>query len=188
MIDSGKRRPDIETPKESNFAFIDSQNLNLGVLRLGWKLDFRRFRIYLREKYKVIRAYLFLGFIAEQQNLYRSLQEYGYTLIFKPVLTTPGGQIKGNCDAELVLQAVIEKEKYDRAIIVTSDGDFSCLVEYLYHEKKLACVLSPSSGHCSSLLRKAAREKILFLDNLRGKLEYNKDRPKKEKAPPQDET
>ena len=39
--------------QENNFAFIDSQNLNLGVQSLGWKLDHRGFRVYLKEKYKV---------------------------------------------------------------------------------------------------------------------------------------
>lgn len=40
------------------YAFIDSQNLNLGVKSQGWKLDWRKFRQYLRNKYKVVEAYL----------------------------------------------------------------------------------------------------------------------------------
>ena len=35
------------------YAFIDSQNLNLGVRSQGWKLDFERFRVFLKDKYKV---------------------------------------------------------------------------------------------------------------------------------------
>jgi len=35
----------------NNYAFIDSQNLNLGIQKLGWKLDYRKFRVYLAEKY-----------------------------------------------------------------------------------------------------------------------------------------
>jgi len=38
--------------KENNYAFIDSNNLNLAIQELGWKLDFKRFRIYLKEKHK----------------------------------------------------------------------------------------------------------------------------------------
>ena len=60
---------------ENNYAFIDSQNVNLGIQELGWKLDFRKFRVYLREKYGVKKAYLFIGYLPENQNLYRSLQE-----------------------------------------------------------------------------------------------------------------
>jgi len=159
---------------ENNFAFIDSQNLNLGIQDLGWKLDFRKFRIYLKEKYRVKKAYLFIGYLPENQDLYRSLQEYGYLLVFKPVMKNKNGEVKGNMDAELVLQAMIDFNEYDRAIIVTSDGDFYCLVNYLYGKNKLAVVLSPNYEKCSILLKKATREKIFFMDNLREKLEYKR--------------
>lgn len=68
------------------YAFIDSQNLNLGIKSLGWELDFKKFRIYLRDKYSVERAYLFLGYIERNDSLYRKLRNYGYILIFKPVV------------------------------------------------------------------------------------------------------
>ncbi len=159
---------------ENNYAFIDSQNLYLGVQRLGWTLDFRRFRVYLREKYHVTKAYLFIGYLPGNENLYRALQEYGYVLIFKPVLVRQSGQVKGNVDAELVLHAMIEYENYDRAVPVTSDGDFACLVEYLYGKGKLETVLSPQYQRCSVLLKRAARERIVFMDNLERKLGYIK--------------
>ena len=157
-----------------NYAFIDSQNLNLGIKDLGWKLDFRRFRIYLKEKYGVEKAYLFLGLLPENQDLYKSLQEFGYVLIFKPVLKTKDGKVKGNVDAELVLQAMIDYADYERAVIVTSDGDFHCLVKYFYGKEKLELVLSPDYKKCSILLRRAAKERIDFMNNLAGKLAYKK--------------
>lgn len=155
---------------ENNFAFIDSQNVNLGTQELGWKLDFKRFRVYLKEKYHVEKAYLFIGYIPENQNLYRSLQEFGYVLIFKPVMRDGDGEVKGNVDAELVLQAMVDYEKYDRAVIVTNDGDFYCLVNYLREKGKLKVVVSPNYAKCSALLKKAARSNIVFMDNLRKKL------------------
>lgn len=158
--------------QENNFAFIDSQNLNLGIKSLGWKLSHRRFRIYLKEKYKVSTAYLFIGYIPSNQDLYSSLQEAGYVLIFKPTLLDKNGEVKGNVDADLVLQAMVDYEKYDKAVIVTSDGDFYSLVKYLYKNNKLGCVMSPYVKTCSVLLKKTAREKIVFMDNLRKKLEY----------------
>ncbi len=86
-----------------NCAFIDSQNVNLGIRELGWKLDFRKFRIYLKEKYAVKQAYLFIGYLPENQDMYNSLQKYGYLLVFKPVLKSKDGEVKGNVDADLVL-------------------------------------------------------------------------------------
>ena len=158
--------------KENNYAFIDSQNLNLGVQSLGWKLDFRKFRIYLKEKYGVSTAYLFLGYIQENQDLYSSLQKAGYILVFKPVFSDENGDVKGNVDADLVLQAMIEYSNYDKAIIVSSDGDFYSLVKYLYERKKLKFVVSPYVKTCSKLLKKSAKERIVFMDNLREKLKY----------------
>lgn len=157
---------------ENNFAFIDSNNLNLGVQELGWKLDYRKLRIYLREKYCATKAYLFVGYLPENQNLYRLLQEYGYLLVFKPVMKNKNGEAKGNVDADLVLQAMIAFHEYDKGVLVTSDGDFYCLVGYLYEKDKLKVVLSPNKKKCSILLTKSAKEKIAFMDDLRQKLEY----------------
>lgn len=155
-----------------NYAFIDSQNLNLGINELGWKLDQRRFRVYLSDKYHIGKAYLFIGYMPSNQNLYRSLQEAGYVLVFKPILQPKDGPVKGNVDADLVLQAMLDVQNYKKAVIVTSDGDFYSLVDYLYRQNKLERVLSPNKKKCSILLQKAAKDKIDFLDNLQHKLEY----------------
>ena len=112
----------------NNYAFIDSQNLNLGVKSQGWKLDFARFRKYLKERYGVEKAFLFIGFVEGNQSLYTYLQESGYICIFKPTLVYKDGTIKGNCDAELVLHTMIEYPNYEKAVIVSGDGDFFCLV------------------------------------------------------------
>ena len=91
----------------NNYAFIDSQNVNLAIKDLGWSLDFSRFRIYLKDKYHVTQAYLFLGWLAENQKLYTFLEKAGYKLIFKPTFRGTDGKVKGNCDAELVLHTMI---------------------------------------------------------------------------------
>jgi len=65
---------------QNNFAFIDSQNLNLGIRDLGWILDYKKFRVYLTEKYGIGKAYLFIGFVALNQGLYDKLQEAGFLL------------------------------------------------------------------------------------------------------------
>lgn len=158
--------------KENNFAFIDSQNLNLGIRMLGWNLDFSRFRVYLREKYHVSVAYLFMGYMQQNQDLYTSLQKVGYVVVFKPVVVDKSGKAKGNVDADLVLQTMIEYENFNKALIVSSDGDFYSLVKYLYEHDKLQFVMSPHVKTCSILLKQSAKEKIIFMNNLRQKLEY----------------
>ncbi|OGJ15617.1 MAG: hypothetical protein A2632_00310 [Candidatus Pacebacteria bacterium RIFCSPHIGHO2_01_FULL_46_16] len=157
------------------FAFIDSQNLNLGVQSQGWKLDWRKFRQYLRNKYTVSKAYLFIGQVAGNESLYTFLQECGYILIFKPTLEHKAGDavvIKGNVDAELVLHTMIQYKNYNQAIIVSGDGDFHCLVEYLEIKGKLFHILTPNR-HYSGLLRKFNRY-VVRVDLLRSSIEIKK--------------
>ena len=159
------------------YAFIDSQNLNLAIKSCGWDLDFRRFYVYLRDKYKVDKVFLFIGYVAGNEALYTFLQRAGYILIFKPTLEYKKGKerfTKGNVDAELVLHsAAIEFPKFDKAIIVSGDGDFHCLIEYLEKEDKLFRILVPNEFSFSSLLRKF-NTKIAFVSRLKSKLEYLK--------------
>lgn len=159
-----------------NYAFIDGQNLYLGIQELGWKLNYKRFRVYLKEKYGVEKVYMFMGFLPANQELYNFLQTVGFILVFKPILQDNQHPVKGNCDAELVLQAMIDLKDYKKALIVTGDGDFYCLVKHLDSNGKLLKVLAPSSKSCSSLLRRVAGKKISFVSDLREKLEYKKKR------------
>jgi len=150
--------------KETIYAFIDSNNLNLGILSQGWKLDFARFRIYLKDKYHVEKAFLFIGYVPGNQQLYTFLQKVGYIVVFKPILEISKEKktkIKGNVDAELVLHTMIEYKNYDKAIIVSGDGDFYCLIEYLANNNKLAKIIVPNKKY-SSLLRKFA----MFIVNI----------------------
>jgi uncharacterized LabA/DUF88 family protein len=162
--------------RANNYAYIDSQNLNLGIQDCGWKLDYRKFRVYLAEKYSIKTAYLFIGFLPQNQDLYSSLQKNGYILKFKPVLPNRDGSHKGNIDADMVLQIIIDyfERNFDKALIVTSDGDFYSTVKFLYDKEKLEKVISPYYKTCSSLLRSTAKEKLIFIKNLQNKLGYIK--------------
>ncbi len=157
----------------NNYAFIDSQNLNLSIRYQEWILDFRKFRRYLSRKYGVTRAFLFIGYVYQNQNLYTGLQKDGYILVFKPTLKLPSGKVKGNVDAELVLHAMIEYNNYDKALIVTGDGDLYCLVDYLIKKDKLLKLMIPNQNSFSSLFRKMMPH-MVFMNNLRGMLEYDK--------------
>ena len=161
--------------KPNNYAFIDSQNLNLSVKQQGWILDFGRFRKYLEDKYKITKAFLFIGYVPQNQGLYINLQKEGYILVFKPTLTLPDGRVKGNVDAELVLHTMIEYRNYDKALIVTGDGDFYCLVEYLLKNNRLLNLMIPDRRSYSSLFRKLM-DHVVFISDLRSKLEFIKGR------------
>lgn len=168
--------------KAKVYAFIDSQNLNLGTSKdiykgkkkiyQGWKLDFRRFRKYLADKFKVTKAILFIGFIPKNKQLYYQLKTFGYDLIYKPTISDRYGKPKGNVDAELVLHAAaVEFTHYDKAVIVSGDGDFYCLHEYLEKHNKLLAIIIPNKHSESTLLKKYQLYKI-FLYREKQNLEF----------------
>jgi len=157
-----------------NYAFIDGNNIHLGIKELGWELDYKRFRVYLNDKYNVTKAFYFIGFIEENRDLYKYLESCGYVLIYKQAIKDGKGSFKGNCDAELVLHAMIEYQNYDQAVIVTSDGDFACLLSYLNKNKKLKTVLAPEKEKCSILIKKEVPNSIAFLENLKSKIGQTK--------------
>jgi uncharacterized LabA/DUF88 family protein len=176
------------------YAFIDSQNLNLSVQKLGWKMDWRKFRQFLTDKYGVSRAFMFIGYIPENEALYEQMHDAGYSVVLKPTfdLTKPraeAGQpektadgddkkpIKGNIDAELVLWAMKEMSNYEKAIIVSGDGDFYCLVEYLEAKKRLLHLLAPT-GHYSGLYNRY-EDYVVRIDQFRRELAYHDYRKKK---------
>jgi uncharacterized LabA/DUF88 family protein len=163
-----KHRPKI-------YAFIDSQNLNLGtsknlynrnrrLIYKGWKLDFKRFYQYLRDKFRVSRAFLFIGYIKQNEDLYEFLRSSGYILVFKPTVKDDFGKPKGNVDADLVLHAsAIEFANYDKAIVVSGDGDFYCLYDFLASKKKLYKIIIPNRKSESSLLLKFQDFKVALI-------------------------
>lgn len=148
-----QRSPSLRTSRV--FAFIDSQNLNLGVLSQGGKLDFRKFRQYLKLTHNVSKAYLFIGYVEENKVLYDYLKRSGYICVFKKIIEYKDKDIvmKGNIDADLVLHAMIEYPRYDKAIIVSGDGDFYPLIDYLKKKNKLLKVITPNKKYSSLLLK-----------------------------------
>lgn len=130
--------------------------------------------MYLKEKYRVENAYTFLGRVSEYEGLYTALQEFGYIVVLKDVARTKDGKVKGNVDVDLTVKVWREEHTFERAVIVTSDGDFAALVEFLRQKNKLLRVLSPSPKGCSALLKKAAAQQIDFLADQRTRLEHIK--------------
>jgi len=176
----------VDSKLKGNYAFIDSQNLNVGTQKFGWKLDWAKFRKHLQTKYNVTHAYLFIGYVPEFEAMYEQLHEQGYLIVLKPTFdmtrfrpqetpdavepsvdltkksSTASKQddktddkkvTKGNVDADLVLWAMKELPNYNKAVIVSGDGDFYSLVEYLDGQNRLLKLVAPNM-HYSKLYNK----------------------------------
>lgn len=159
--------------KKNNFAYIDGNNLYSGIRNSGWKIDLIRFRRWLYQKYDVVRAYYFIGLMPKESELYTFLQEAGFVLIFKEVVYTKEGTVKGNCDADLVLESVkdVYENSCDKQVIVTGDGDYSSLVKFLMAKGKLRVILSPGEKERCSVLLKRTEAPITYLNDVRYLLE-----------------
>jgi len=175
----------LKKDKQNNYAYIDGANLYRGIAGFGWRLDYARFKVWLSEKYGVKNAYIFIGLIPRYGDLYKYLQESGFTLVFKEVVYDGEGKAKGNCDADLVLQVARDtyENKLDKAIIVSSDGDYASLIKFLKERGKLKVILSPHTKDYCSILLKRTDAPIAYLNDQRLILTA-----KKEKAPDADET
>ncbi len=160
------------------YVFIDSQNLNMAIQDLGWELNFRKFIRFLKDKYKVEKVFLFIGYVEKYEEMYKSLKSYGYEIIHKPTLEYGNGKIKGNCDAELVLQCMVEYENFDQAIIVSGDGDFHCLLKHLKAQGKLFKLGIPDKNDYSVLLKEFAPY-MFFVSQLKSKLQLGNNNAEK---------
>ncbi|MBI2443843.1 MAG: NYN domain-containing protein [Candidatus Magasanikbacteria bacterium] len=170
---------------DRNFAYIDGANLHNGAKQLGWQLDYGRLRIWLREKYRVEQAYLFLGLVPKYKNLYTYLQEIGFTLVFKEVTYDDNGKIKGNCDADLVVRVMRDayENTFNKAILVSSDGDYASLVAFLGEKQKIQVILSPYETRRCSILLKRTGVAIAYINDQKTVLQAQK-----EKTPDADRT
>ncbi len=165
-----------------NIAFIDGQNLHMGTAKreIGpWRIDLARFLIYLKQKYRVDRAYYFLGFVQEtNQDLYEEIQNAGFVLVFREHNPAMIGKKKGNVDSDIIfhiMKKIYRKEHFEKIVLVSGDGDYKLLVDFLIEEKRFEKILFPDRRRASSLYKKI---KALYFDaldspDIRRKIERN---------------
>lgn len=161
---------------KSNLAFIDGQNLHLGTLQNGWKINYKRFRIYLSDKYRVQEASYFLGFVDEmQQDLYSSLQRSGFVVCFREHHSAMKATKKGNVDTEIVfevMRSLIERDDFGKIILVSGDGDYRKLVDYLIKKGRFEKILFPNKKYASSLYRNLTTKYCDYLENVKEKVQH----------------
>lgn len=155
-------------------AYIDGANLHKGIESLGWKLDYKKFRGWLRTKFGVTDAVIFLGLIQKNADLYSTLQSHGYRLVFKAIVVDADGRVKGNCDADLVLHATVDalEARPNSVVLVSSDGDYAPLAKLWVDRKIKSAIVSPSESKKCSVLLKRTGVPIVYLDSMRHKLSY----------------
>lgn len=163
-----------------NQAFVDGQNLYMNTKSNGWTIDLKKFRIYLREQYGVEEAYYFLGAVDDaNQELYELIQRAGFILIFREHSQSMIGKKKGNVDTDIVFSVmakVADREDFDKVVLVSGDGDYYKMVNYLVKHDRFCKLLSPNRHSTSTLYRTFTPKYVDFLDNVgvKRKIAYEK--------------
>lgn len=162
---------------KQNIAFIDGQNLYKGTTETDpkWTVDLFKFREYLTKKYSIEKAYYFLGFLDEEnQTLYDKIQEAGFIIRFREHSSSMIGKKKGNVDSDIifdVMRRMYEKEPFDKIVLVSGDGDYRMLVDFLIKEKRFKKILFPNKDFASSLYNKITRAYFDYLINVKHLIE-----------------
>lgn len=154
--------------KSSNLAFIDGQNLHLGTQEKNWKVDYSKFRTYLKDKYHITKAYYFLGYVTEDnQDLYTSLQEAGFIVVFREHNALMTGHKKGNVDTDIVFEIMrsLAEDTFNSVVLVSGDGDYKKVIDYLIKQKRLLKILFPNQKFASSLYKQLGSEYYSNLEN-----------------------
>jgi uncharacterized LabA/DUF88 family protein len=158
---------------EENLAFVDGQNLYMGTMsdKPKWEIDLLKFRKYLTRKYNVQKAYYFLGFLDENhQSLYDKIQEAGFIIKFREHNSAMIGKKKGNVDSDIifdVMKRMYKKELFDKLVLVSGDGDYKMLVDFLIEEGRFKKILFPNKEFASSLYKKITRVYFDYLVNIK---------------------
>lgn len=163
----------IDNQPLKNFTFIDGQNLYMNTAKKGidsWKIDLARFKFYLERKYNVSEVYYFLGFVQEKnQDLYEEIQKAGFILMFREHNPAMLGKKKGNVDSDIIfhiMKKLYKQEKFNKIILVSGDGDYKLLVDFLIEENKFEKILFPDRQYRSSLYKQLSNKYFSYLDDI----------------------
>ena len=147
--------------ERANIAYIDGQNLYMGTTLRDplWSVDLARFRVYLHRKYNVEKAYYYLGYVQDTQSaerLYEEIQSAGFILVFRQHTSAMLGEKKGNVDSDIIfsiMKRLCLQDDFEKIVLVSGDGDYKMLVDFLIEQKKLEKILFPKRKYASSLYK-----------------------------------
>ncbi|MFY9228526.1 MAG: NYN domain-containing protein [Candidatus Microsaccharimonas sp.] len=179
----------------NNYAYIDGQNLYLGTKGLdenSWRIDLKKFRVYLREKYQVEKAFYYLGYVQEGigiEHLYETIQSAGFILVFRQHNAAMIGKKKGNVDSDIIfsiMKRVCKDNDFDKIVLISGDGDYKMLIDFLIEEKRFEKILFPNRKFRSSLYKQIGAPFFAYLDDedVKKKIQHNETKPRNKKRAP----
>ena len=162
---------------EYNIAFIDWQNLHMWTASENWKIDFQKFRIYLKNKYKVEEVYYYLWFLDEnEQELYTRLQKSWFILVFREHNSLMKWKKKWNVDVDIcfaMMKEFVENKIFNKIILISGDWDYIKPVKYLIEKEKFKKILFPNKRFSSLYKQLETRFRInLSIPDIKKKISH----------------
>ena len=102
-----------------------------------------------------------------EKNFFDALQKSGYEVRTKDLQIFPGGAKKGDWDVGITVDAIKLSGHLDVVVLVTGDGDYIPLVEYLQNTKGCRVEVIAFTESASGKLIEAADDFIDLSDNKR---------------------
>lgn len=130
-------------------VFIDAANIIHCYKDTGWKIDFKKLKRYFESKCTLVGIYYYSAYFEEsagQKSFFEMLSRKGFVLRVKKIrkIANEDGTItlKGNCDTDMVVDAVARMGEYDTVVIMSGDSDFVSLVNLLRGKGKKVIIVS----------------------------------------------
>ena len=161
--------------KDIIYAFIDGQNLYESLNRKGVVFSYEKLRRHLREKYHVSKAIMYLGDI--HKDIYKKAERAGFVVKKKKSILQidSSGRLvrKANIDVDLVVGVLKDyQNKFNKAIIMTGDGDFIPLIKSMLKDDELDLVIIPSRENSATIFKEDwIKEKVIYLDDIDERVE-----------------
>ena len=169
-----------EKPKPVTYAFVDAANIIYRDAEPSpWKIDLKKLIKYLRERFIASRVLYFGG--VDHQNrtqidLYRKLESWGYELHLNSVKRFVNQQgkwyLKADVDSRMTFEMMRLLPEYDRAVVLTGDGDFFWVLQCMRYSKDV--FLLASHRKTASELKRLFQHKCISLEDAREWLEYDR--------------
>lgn len=151
------------------YVFIDATNIIYGTSYYGWKMDFKKLYKYLITRYKAKVIYYYAGVDnsnIKQLHFYEKLTDFGYKLRLVPVKKFSDGHKKADVDSRMTFEMMKMDKKFDKAVIMTGDGDYYWVLEYLLKNKKMVKLISHNKNTAQEL-KKLFGNNFTTLDSIK---------------------
>lgn len=127
----------ITVPQRKNHrigVFVDVSNMYHSAKNLyKSRVNFRELLKLATSNRQLVRAiaYVVKSDTEEEKAFFDALEKAGYELKSKDLQIFPGGMKKGDWDVAIAIDAISLSKQLDVVVLVSGDGDYEPLVEYL---------------------------------------------------------